>query len=414
MFRPSESTTRRLCRAAFVALCVAPTLATLAWIGWNRRPDRARAEASRLGSTLLVHVAVDGWTSPRPGVARTAQLTLAAPGEQTPGVQLTNVTITRSGRRIQIEADDVALEAPRLAEHARRLQAALSELRTASIHIRAGCVSVRGPADAEYSVRDAVVSLEVSEAGALKLQCEAHGNSSEEADSIRVIGERASPGGELAVAVDARRGELPAWLLGVVAPAVAGVNGSARFTGVAQMGIAADGTRGQLQGPLDGVELAALLPAGSPHRIAGVAKITIAALQWRDGRLESIDGSIDAANVAASRSLIESAASALTCGQTDLGISTPQLHLDRLACRFQFDRRGLTLQGLIALHDNAPPSCLATTGGRPLLFEPQAAGLPAGAWVRFLAAPGPSWLPATEQAVDMAHRLPLPTSPESR
>jgi hypothetical protein len=34
--------------------------------------------------------------------------------------------------------------------------------------------------------------------------------------------------------------------------------------------------------------------------------------------------------------------------------------------------------------------------------------------VQFVSPPGASWLPATREAVEMAERLPLPTSPKSQ
>jgi hypothetical protein len=81
--------------------------------------------------------------------------------------------------------------------------------------------------------------------------------------------------------------------------------------------------------------------------------------------------------------------------------------VDRLACRFVLDRKGLTLTGEAPAADNLP-GCLATSGGARLLMQPQYVDIPAGAWVQFVTGPAASWVPASAGAVKLAERLPLP------
>jgi hypothetical protein len=84
------------------------------------------------------------------------------------------------------------------------------------------------------------------------------------------------------------------------------------------------------------------------------------------------------------------------------------IDVDRLACRFVLDRKGLTVTGDMPPADDLPAGCLATSGGVGLLMQPQYVDVPAGAWVQFVAGPAKSWLPASAGAIKVAERLPLP------
>jgi hypothetical protein len=179
---------------------------------------------------------------------------------------------------------------------------------------------------------------------------------------------------------------------------------------------------GSLQGRLINVNAAAVLPSNSAHSLRGSAVVELADMRWRGWRLEQLHGSVRLENGAASRSLVAAAVKYLLCLQASDGQAMPAenglagelVAVDLFSCRFQLDAKGLTLSGNCQQEAHWPKGCLAVSGLQPLILEPPYIQVPLGAWVQFVSAPGASWLPATREAVEVAERLPLPTSPESR
>ncbi len=79
MFRLYDSTRREICMAAFIGLCLLPTLGVCAWAIARRLPwDRANEEA-RLSTELGVAVSVESIAHTVPGVVRYTGLKLTDP-----------------------------------------------------------------------------------------------------------------------------------------------------------------------------------------------------------------------------------------------------------------------------------------------------------------------------------------------
>ena len=79
MFRLHESTRRQICTAAFMGLCLLPTLGVCAWAIARRLPwDRANEEA-RLSTALGVAVSIESMTHTVPGAVRYKGLKLTDP-----------------------------------------------------------------------------------------------------------------------------------------------------------------------------------------------------------------------------------------------------------------------------------------------------------------------------------------------
>ncbi len=97
MFALHETTRRRVCRIAFVVLCVAPTLAVAAWIVRWYLPGRVEAEQARLSGQLFVDVRLADWREPRPDTIRTTSLTLANATGSTQLLQVGRLERRRKG-----------------------------------------------------------------------------------------------------------------------------------------------------------------------------------------------------------------------------------------------------------------------------------------------------------------------------
>jgi hypothetical protein len=204
---------------------------------------------------------------------------------------------------------------------------------------------------------------------------------------------------------------IPAALLAGV-PGIDALDGDAMFTGAVHWTLDPNGLTGVAKGRLDGLELSSLLPAGSPHAATGRATGSLTELKWHDRRIERLEGALSIEKSELSASLIAAAVKHLYCVQQSDGApaseSAPMIAVERLACRFVLDGKGLTLTGDMPPERGLPAGCLATSGGASLLVQPPYVDLPAGAWVQFVAGPAASWLPASAGAVKLAERLPLP------
>jgi hypothetical protein len=248
-----------------------------------------------------------------------------------------------------------------------------------------------------------------SEGGAWKAQLSAEvGIHAADVKAVRVTLERTPAGGVTAV-LDLRATELPCWLVASAIPALAGLNDEALFSGIVQIESRDGGLYGTAQGRIARLALQRMLPSGSPHVACGSATVSQMELKWQGRRIESIAASVRADNIEVSASLVDAAVRSLYCTLADTQAASDVIAVDKFACRCQFDRRGLTLTGELGAESNVPQGCIASSQGRMRLMQPQYVDLPLASWVQFVAAPASSWFPATQEAVDIAEKLPLPT-----
>ncbi len=422
MFAFHETTRKRLCRTAFVILCVAPTLATAAWIVDRRLPSRAATQAARLGGLLQVHAELAGYREPRPGSRRCDALTLADSTTARPLMKLESPRIHGGAGAWSISAETATVDADELSALAPKVAAwlALPELQAVELRIRQ--FSINLPAVAGRSARpefmlgdvQARFDRDATGVARLRLAIRPPNSPADDKAPVRLTVERstASPGASIRALLETPATPLPASALAAVVPGFNGLNAEATLTGTVEWTIDHAGVAGVAKGRLDDVAIASLLPVGSPHAAKGLATVTLSQWRWRGDRLERLQGAATADDVQLSASLVAAAAKYLYCAEVADGVAVagtaPMIAIDRLACHFVLDHRGLTLSGDLPQSVAAPTGCLATSRREPLLLQPPYVDIPAGAWVQFVAGPASSWLPATHAAVRMAQRLPLP------
>jgi hypothetical protein len=422
MLHLHETTRRRVGRVALIALCAAPTLAMTAWIAWRLLPGGDARQSHRLSTMLQATVAATEWRQPRPNVVRIASLSLgdAAEGSATFG-EARGLQWRFGGGRCVASLDSATVTCCRMTRLAKPFAAWLDQLATPSLQVRCRQLELRAggtaPGGATAVLHGVQVDVERDAAGIVR--CRLTGRAAKGAaatSQIRLTLEHSSGGvPTIHVMLDTAEAPVSASLLACVAPGFDRLGAQATFTGM--IGGRTDGETfvGAATGRLEQVDLAAALPAGSPHTVRGEATVELSELKWRGDRVALLAGRIDARDALVSPSLPAAAAEYMRCphervmlrGGLDSG-HDKLIAVDRLNCRFRLDGEGLLLTGDAASEENSWPGCLATSGGRPLAFEPGEGPMPAGAWIQFLLGPSQSWLPATRQAVDIAERLPLP------
>jgi hypothetical protein len=412
MFRFHETSRKRIVRWAFVLLCAGPTLGAISWVAWRHRPGQVQDEAARLGGMLHVDVRLTDWREPRPDVTRTSAISLIEPGAGITLVAVKAAEIQHSANMVRIAAVEVALDAGHFDALLRCAHAWLAMPDAAAVRLEIDRLTI-GSADgrSSFELRGVQIRVDRQATGAFKGQLTARMSADDDkAPELRMMLEQipGEGGGQTRATVDARQVALPAWVVAITAPMFAACGADSTFSGVLQLESSGSNDQGMARGRIDAIALSSLLPTGSPHAAEGHASATITELCWRDRQIEVLSGSVRATDLTLSKSLIDAAVGSLFCGRARAESAPESVHVESLACQFQLNRKGLTLTGDLGPESHLPQGCLIAAGGRPLLMQPPYVDIPPGAWVQFLAGPASSWVPATQGAVEMAGKLPLP------
>jgi hypothetical protein len=430
MFSLHETSKKRLCRAAFVLCCLAPTAGTLSWSvhRWCRGSDAAWQQ--RLSSALLLPTRVSRAVEARPGLWRIGAARCFAGRSQQPAAELVDLQCDLRAARPRVAVRQATLDLaalPALIAAAWQWRAGthdsaewfVSELR---LRVAASPADANAPHAApptELVARAVRLRWETQPqadgpCAVLALQADFAGDEGASASRLQLAWQRplAGEGGD-AIRLEASEPGVSAAILGPLAPGLAQL-AAARFAGAVQWRRTGQTAGGTLEGTLHAAPLAAFLPADSPHRIDGVATIQLAACRWQHDRWESCAGRLQKGQGCFSRSFWQSAVDRLHCLPPPQASGTPQLlphdalvFFDELACEFQFDRQGLVLASTKPLPEGAEAAPLVLRHGEPILCQ-RRVRLPAGAWLQLWELTAPSWLPATRAAVETAQRLPLP------
>jgi hypothetical protein len=416
MFALHETTRRIVCRTAFIALCVAPTLAVGAWIGERHWPGRKGRIAQELGQRAGVHVKLDDWRTPRPGLVRSSGMVVSDPRTalalaDVAGVEVRTSSSTRlfSIERATIECEELKLIATRVYAWLTNLPAQDQEVRIGALELKAGA--------ARFSLNNVQGHVQRDSSGRLQAQLSGFsvGGKSTDPPAVRLTLAPSSEKGNASPQVTLEVSTaMPGRALAAVAPGFGSFGKSATFVGSVRWTLGPSAMRGAMSGRVEQVDLAGLRPEGSPHELRGLATVALDELRWSGERIERLAGSMTGGRAQVSKSLVEAMDKIMRCPRPAEGLASAVdptiIELDAIGVRFQLDDHGLTLEGKCKTATGTSGGCLLVSGGRPLVMQPPFQGIPVGALVQALSAPPSAWVPATREAVEMAERLPLPNS----
>lgn len=445
MFSLHETQRRRWCRAAFFVLCVAPTVATLAFVAAKRWPGRDGRWSAASSARLLTPVSIVGGSELRPGVVECTAATLldrTAPG---PLAELAAISsqFTSQGRALRVQR--VELSQQRLPQLAAVLHQWLAD------------ESLVGEAlvDELVVTQDAVAPPEDQPAPDA-VETDANESEQPAGHALDDPGPRGGPAGAAVVTLRSVRirlsredGRRRLVVRAVVDDGVgsgdaaedAATQQSAPLSFTVQYDPAAEsperrlhvaieaptmlpfeslaghwsyqlhsGRPGSLSfdGAIHQLDPAALLPADSPHEIHGVAELPRLQATWTPSGGVRIDsGDVEMTQVQVSPSFARGAL-VLWCvpmegAWSEISEGRPELiSLSRLSFRFVWSpARELTVSGLCG--EGSEPTrisrivmqggqrvpinlaVLATRNGEPWLLEPQYERIPQATWRQFLA-----------------------------
>jgi len=408
MFALHERTKIWLCRLAFVATGVVPTCAIGVAAVAIRLPAYRSAHERELAARLGCDVRIGAVTLPRPGTTRYERLEV---------IDAQRNQLLARVPRVELRGDDERLE----------------------VDLAAGAIANGGRLDAFWRVADELVGrfhdpLEITIAAErFTLHQESGDVAFHSIDGHLAIGRdesRLALQGRLAAAqlggepveltIIGRRGRgassrkvslatgaaaLPCSLAVSTWPEAERL-GAARFLGQMAIDQLARGTKVELSGRLMGVQLEPLVRPLAPHRLSGVANVNIDQATIVDGRIVSAAGNLAAGPGAISRSLVESAETALGMKPASEATrtATGTMAYDRLGLAFVLEGTSVAVGGMAGRGHGA----VLTHGGQVLVRESDSPRRDVVALVRLLAPPATQrQMPVARQTDWLARVLPL-------
>jgi hypothetical protein len=417
MFPLYDHTRRQICMAAFLALCVLPTLAVTAGSIARHLPWHKQAEEQRLGQELGLDVSIESMQHTLPGVVRYTGLKLTDPET---GQELfrcaelaatwTSMTDSHGQTRPAIvlaaaRADTAASAWERLHEALRRRLECQGGRPEIEVRVTADQLTLHNGDDSQV--------LQVIEGGLglmpggiqAQLAFRLPGANPSQPVRMRIVRNRqVSPPAD-GFEMDTGASPVPCRLLATCLKQLGALGPDCRFAGHVSTFSTPDGWSGDLSGQLSGADLGLLARQTAPAAFAGTADITIQQAKFQRGRIDELTGRIVCGPGALGRGMVAALVGYLRLTPSpQLPVTGQSLAFDGLGLDFWIDSRGISIAG----HCADVPGAVAVAGGRALLTEPVVQPQPVAALIQALVPAGEVPIPATRQTGWLARLLPIP------
>ncbi|MDZ4659487.1 MAG: hypothetical protein SH868_18100 [Bythopirellula sp.] len=404
-----ERTQRRVCRMAFVFACAVPTVLTIGWVLYFHRPWQERDWQRSVESALHVRAELVQVSAPRPLERELFNLRLVDLNSSLPLLSVDRLHI-HSQQTLAAEQIDVnRRQLPALATTI-SIWLAGSEFQPLSISARQ--LVFTDETHHSWTFNNVRAKCEVTATNVKQIAIQAE--LGETTKPLQILIER-HPDGMVRTTLDTQQAKLPTWLLADLVPGAGRWDG-ATFGGTAQGESNTKEIVGTLRGSIAPIDAQAWIGKDSPQRVQAQAKLHLEHLNWRDGRIESVQGLLETSAGTASPPLLKAFQESLLCVLPDETILSAQepIKFDQFACRFRLNSGGLTVSGTFPVAGSA--GCLIAAAGKPLVMQPSRSELPLGNFVRVFCPLEQNWLwlPATVEAIEFAEKLPLSEANKSR
>lgn len=418
-----DRTRRMICRTAFLALCVVPTIGVFAWSSSRMNPGRTAESAVELSHGLGLKISLAGVTYPLPGVSLYDRVELADPETSAPLARMRFLEVAERHSATAIVASQPVLDAMQLgrlwqvvAERLRQGIGAGKPTRLAAREVTLEWPS-SSPGGESQTLTDVLAELAARSEGQYEttasLSFRLAGSEAPEPVHLRysrrVEADR-QPGKDSSrvmtrLELDTGGAVVPLSMLTVPIGAVNRLGPQAKFRGRLWASETRDGWDGELTGELSDVDFQTAIAEQFPHHLAGTATVTIARARFAGGRLEEARGSLAAGRGMVGQSLLSAAARHLQLAGTAGGTSNDALvPYDQMAFSFEIDSSGMTIHGQC----DSPPGTIVRRGDTALLAEAAGTAVPVTAILRTLVPQSEVQVPATRESDWLMRCLPVP------
>lgn len=403
------SARRRLCRGAFVLLCLLPTVFVAgAAVIVHTPPYRAlrlTAWQSRLADRLGLDVQLAS-VEPQSGGTLILGIELRDPESHEWLVRIRSAEVTASDRMTCVELGQPEIRYDRLAR--------LTQLLHERVLMRAG------PREPVWQLEAPSLALrhDGQSPSLHNLQCvvDSRPEGTELLVAFTIAGQAADPRVRLRV-VRNRQIDPPAtgWELHTGSADLLCSLGTVWFPGLGNLGDqctfrgsiwaeqGSDGWNADVAGTLREMDLDQLVTSQFPHKLSGMAELVMHGVRMHQGRVVKASGQLRCGGGAVSRSLLDAAERALQLQHHARAEDAPLLEYGQLALCFSLDDRNLTMSGPA----DSPATIMADTQG-PLLSVNRSEPVSPVDVLRMLVPYNDVYVPATRETAGLFRTLPLP------
>ena len=394
MFPLYDHTRRQVCMAAFLGLCVLPTLAVSGWSVSRRLPWHKLAEEQRLSQELGLDVSIGSMQHTLPGVVRYTGLRLSDPETGQELFRCTELAATwTSMTDSHGQTRGAIVLAAREAESAASGWERLHEVLRRRLECQGGRpeIEVRMTAD-RWTVRSGDESevLQVVEGSGIglmpngiqaQLAFRPPGAGSPQPVRMRIVRNRQVSPPANGFDMDTGPGFVPCRLLATYLKEAAVLGPNCRFSGHFSTNDTPDGWSGDLSGQLIGVDLGRLARENAAPTISGTAEITIQKARFQRGRIDEVAGRIVSGPGALGGRMLAALATHLRLAPSpQAAITGESLAFDRLGVDFWIDNRGISVAG----HCAGMQGAVAVAGDHVILAQPASQPQPVAELIRAL------------------------------
>jgi len=413
-----DRTRRRLCRTGFLLLCVLPTVSVVVWGSVICSPAYVAAHKAAwqadLSRRLGLTVQLQSVQNPSRGLTVLTGLVLRDPETNAPLAQVRRIELGCRGDQWVVLAAQPELETKNLwrlyrALHQRLLCGAPGSL--PKVHFYAGELNLKQSGDrGDSTLTDVHCRLTPAETGpqaTIEFRDVAQ-QSGEPAQLSLTRNRQISPP---ATRWHLRTGSapLPCYLLADHVAILACLGDRATFQGTVEAIRSPGGWEGEVTGRFGDVDLDRLVTDRYDHKLSGMAEVVFRRARFRGGKLVDAAGDLLCSGGVVSLSLLHQADKSLglVADGRIRSVETDSLRrYQELKFGFTLTQQGLKIVGLC--HD-AGEGVVMTDYYGPLLTDRPQEVAQVAALVRTLSSRSGEHVPATYEAYQLLHVLPIPS-----
>ena len=421
-----DRTRRKICIAAFFAVCILPTCCLFAWGVSRQGPWHASSYAQRLESRLGLKVSIDDVEHLLPGVVRYMGVRLCDPESGEVVADFHRIDTRRQDVQdrplpaLVLVADSARISPERFDGMLRLLNRVLARRMTRDeVDLRLVIGELKLQSDENNTdggtttLRDVRGSLQTVENGSqaeFNFRLHPSSDPDDPAEPIRIHirrDRRAAPP-SICFDIDSRATPLPCTVLALLMPECKSLGPQSRFQGYLFAEKTGHGWQGRIKDAgLTGIDLDMMLGSRFPGTLNGPADLTIHRARFSEGRLHEAAGRIAAGPGTVGRMFFDTVSRQLRLPARPMPAGSNDIPYDKLALNFTVDHSGLLINGTVP--GQIEPVILANNV-ESLLGEPKTQPQPISALLVALAPQNSCRVPADRQIQWLSSLLPLPDS----
>jgi len=408
-----ETVRRSVCRATFVALCLAPTTAIAMWGLWRHLPTHTSGYRAALSQQFGMRAELTAVRHPQPGVELYEGVSLFDRETNALVLRCRVLEVSHDGDSARWTAEQLEMDA----EHCLKFWELVSRYlerewatAPAQVQLAANTVTLRIGEERQTiaDVRGRLHRGEPSCEAELAFRIEG----AEDGSMAKLSAVRATEQGPAVTTLSFDTGgiALPCRVFAPLFDAVDPLGPESRFAGTVRAALSGDDWRGEVAGSLEHVELDRLVTARFPHTLDGIAQVDSLKCVFAGGRVTAAAGEVRGGKGRVSRSLLQAGSEWLGLRGFDPGLphsagpTTEQMaFFHRLAFDFMITPDGLVLTGRCT----EQPGAMLVDSTRVFWTQPAVQPQPVVNLVRVLVPQSEVQVPATAETETLLRHLPL-------